>query len=86
MKFTFVSACGKMEGQKYILSLRLKLVKVGGYYFPHLCDGPRNSHLFFKRSSIDTESDVLGEVRPCSLYFQPVISIRPTDILRISKY
>jgi hypothetical protein len=32
-----------------ILSLGLELVKVGGYDFPHPGDGPRNSHVFFKR-------------------------------------
>jgi hypothetical protein len=34
MKFALVCACGKIEKQKYILSLSLDLVKVGGYSFP----------------------------------------------------
>jgi hypothetical protein len=44
--------------EKYILSLSLKLVKAGGYNFPHSCDGPRNSKLFFKQPSVDTECDM----------------------------
>jgi hypothetical protein len=46
---------GKQTNEKYILSLSLDL---GGYDFPHPCDGPRSSHLFLKRPLIDTESDM----------------------------
>jgi hypothetical protein len=44
---------GKYRKEKYVLSL--ELVKVGGYDFPHPYDGPWNSHLISKWTSIDTE-------------------------------
>jgi hypothetical protein len=39
---------GKQRNEKYTLSLRLELVKVGGYDFPHPCDDQQNSHIFFE--------------------------------------
>jgi hypothetical protein len=40
MKLAVVRACGKLEEQKYILSLSLELVKVNSFDFPHPQDGP----------------------------------------------
>jgi hypothetical protein len=37
---------GKWKIKKYILSLSLELLKVGGYDFPQPHDYPRNSGLF----------------------------------------
>jgi hypothetical protein len=48
------------RNENYILSFSLELIKVGGYYFPHPCDGPRSSHLFCKQPLVDTEFDMPG--------------------------
>jgi hypothetical protein len=55
----FVHACGKIEDKKYILSLSLELVKVGGYDFPTHVMVP-GSYLFSKRTLVDTEFDIPG--------------------------
>jgi hypothetical protein len=58
--FNEVHICVCLWNKKYILSLRFKLVKVGGYDFLRPCDGHWNSHLFYKRSLVDTEFDKPG--------------------------
>jgi hypothetical protein len=46
--------------KKKILILRLEFVKMGRYDCPQPRDGARNSHLYFKRPSVDTEFDTPG--------------------------
>jgi hypothetical protein len=51
LKFTFFcELVGKYRNEKYMWSLSLELVKVGGLDFPQPCDGLRNSGLFFMLS------------------------------------
>jgi hypothetical protein len=49
MCFNEIRICvlvGKYENEKYILNLSLKLGNVGGYDFPHSCDGLQKSHFY----------------------------------------
>jgi hypothetical protein len=41
-------------------NLKLGISKVGGYSFPHSCDGPRKSRLSFKWPLVETEFGVPG--------------------------
>jgi hypothetical protein len=52
---------GKYRNEIYILSLSLELAKVGGYDFPHPCDDPQNSRLYFKGPIGDIEFDMYAE-------------------------
>jgi hypothetical protein len=59
MKFTFLCVLvNKQSNEKYILSLSMGLVKVGGYDFPTHVMAPGNSRLFFKRLLADIEFDM----------------------------
>jgi hypothetical protein len=48
MNSLFVCACGKEIKRKIFLELKLELIKVFSYDFPHLFDGSQNSRLFSK--------------------------------------
>jgi hypothetical protein len=61
MCFTEIHVCvclwGENRKESCILSLNLKLIKVGGYDFPTYVMAP-GSFLFFKRPFVDTECDM----------------------------
>jgi hypothetical protein len=60
---------GKLKNEKCMLSLSLELVEVGGYGLPHPCDGPRNSHLFFKRPLYSRHWQCVWHARTTLLYY-----------------
>jgi hypothetical protein len=70
VELTSVCLWENKRNKKYTLSLSLELIKVGGYDFHHPCDGPQNSHLFFKQPLVDTVFDLPGadQVQFCSVF------------------
>jgi hypothetical protein len=77
-------ACLNMENEKYILSFCLELVKVDGCDFLHLCDGPMNSHPFFKQPLVHNEFDVTHLHLPS--YLTSVMYIAASTECNITKY
>jgi hypothetical protein len=64
---TFTFLCALRERKLYYLKSKLRLTKVGGYYFPQPF-GPRNSHLLFKLPLVDSEFDLKWSLMCSGLY------------------